>query len=556
MDHNQPPYDSERLLEIADAVFDGTAAAEEVAQLEKMLRNDADARAVYLRFALVHGQLATTVPALACFEPGLPESVSGAQRNGDGAPPRPDPAPASYQRSGRLRRFAALAVALAAAMLVAASLWPGPTKRHGSSATDPKDANVAGRDVASEPPSTYYDNMYLPIETVAMVGSSASGPTTLKVARGATRFASSSGAEVRVEGPAVFGVSSRAGGILFNGSVHARLEKPDATFSVLASNLRVVDLGTEFRVTMLDDQRVRVEVLDGEVDVQSRVRLPLYYWNFDGPKTGAANRSATRGGELTFGRKARRVQGIIGSGAVHFDNTPESFVLVEHGAGTNAGTGAMTCSSGITIEAMLISRWSGAPRDYDEIFRKEDGIYRILLSLQNDDNFGSYARPEVEPGPCLSFGLHVEQQGYSELDMPLDGREGRPSLEQLTDGSPHHIAATYDSFTGKKAIYVDGRLCFEHRFPVGALILSGGPARAEIGNHGGSEPFHGTIDEVAFYDFALTPKEITSHYRNVAAGKTYFGIDAERLSLTRWQSVTRVAAGTERVFNKMTGLPL
>ena len=35
------------------------------------------------------------------------------------------------------------------------------------------------------------------------------------------------------------------------------------------------------------------------------------------------------------------------------------------------------------------------------------------------------------------------------------------------------------------------------------MILSGGPVAATIENHGGSEPFNGTIDELALYDVAI-----------------------------------------------------
>ena len=172
--------------------------------------------------------------------------------------------------------------------------------------------------------------------------------------------------------------------------------------------------------------------------------------------------------------------------------------------------------------------------DYDEIFRKEDGNHRMLLSFQNDDDVNNFDVPEVTPGPCLSFGLHLEQHGYSELDMPLDGRDGRPTMGELTDGRPHHIVAAYDSFTGQKAIYVDGRLRFSHDFPVGNLILNGGPSPAVIGSHRNSEPFTGTIDEVAFYDFALSPDEISAHHQRAMRGEPYFAPQTGPLAPERW----------------------
>src|SRR5205807_7491970 len=143
-------------------------------------------------------------------------------------------------------------------------------------------------------------------------------------------------------------------------------------------------------------------------------------------------------------------------------------------------------------------QWSGEQFDYDEIFRKEDFLDLMLLSFQNDN---------VE-GPNLSFGLMVGGV-YDELDMPLDGVGGRPALADLEDGQPHRIVATYDAATGLKAIYVDGTLRDSVSLAPGSLITSGGPADAVIGNHTYRiEPFTGTIDEVAFYNRALTSSEI------------------------------------------------
>ena len=90
-------------------------------------------------------------------------------------------------------------------------------------------------------------------------------------------------------------------------------------------------------------------------------------------------------------------------------------------------------STGITVFARFRPTWSGGSGDYDEIFRKEDGGNRILLSFQNDANNGA-ATPPVSAGPVLSFGLNVNG-AYSELDMPLDGVAGRPTLAQLADGA-------------------------------------------------------------------------------------------------------------------------
>src|SRR5690606_28780814 len=53
----------------------------------------------------------------------------------------------------------------------------------------------------------------------------------------------------------------------------------------------------------------------------------------------------------------------------------------------------------------------------------------------------------------------------------------------------------------------------------------GNSAVATIGNNSAPDdnvPFSGVIDEVAFYDRALSAAEIAAHYANVQAGDSYF----------------------------------
>jgi len=55
-------------------------------------------------------------------------------------------------------------------------------------------------------------------------------------------------------------------------------------------------------------------------------------------------------------------------------------------------------------------------------------------------------------GPTLSFGLYIDGHGYGELEALLDGEEGRPSLDALRDGKPHHVVASYDAQTDTLSI--------------------------------------------------------------------------------------------------------
>ena len=411
----------------------------------------------------------------------------------------------------------------------------------------------------------HYDDRPFPVATVATIRDTATParsrpitPTTLRAAA-ATSLRSASGAEVELLDAAIFGVSADDEGALFGGGVLARLAAPRARFSVTAANLRVVDLGTSFRVDRIDDGHVAVSVLEGEVEVQSRVRLPVCFWPFDEVGTGGGDDLVDdAGGPLQgrLGAAVRRVPGLVGPGALRFDNTRAAVVTIVGGTAAHVGQGTLAMREGVSIEAVVAPEWSGAPGDYDEIYRKDDGSCRVLFSFQNDGTtHAGFAEPAVAPGACLSFGLCLAGRGYRELDMPLDGRDGRPTRADLADGRPHHVVATFDGFTGTKAIFIDGRLRFAHAYPVGSLILSGGPAPATIGNHNGAEPFTGVIDEVAIYDFALTAEEIALHHARIARGETAWGTRPPAPDFPRWKPVTRLVAGETAEFDQRTGLP-
>ncbi len=244
------------------------------------------------------------------------------------------------------------------------------------------------------------------------------------------------------------------------------------------------------------------------------------YWSFDeGEGDSVVDAYGQNIGRL--GNAATRVAGLVGDGAISFDNSRDAFIDVGAGSNDNFST-----STGITVEALVKPEWSGDAADEDHIFRKQDGTRRIVLAFQHDGEADDRDVP-IDPAeqPVLSFGLNIGGS-YSELDMPLDGREGRPTLAQLKDGAAHHIAATYDSASGVKAIFIDGTLAFSAGFEEGSLIGSGGRATAYIGNMAGrGHPFTGVIDEVAFWDRALSAAEVAAHASKAREGKSYFEED-------------------------------
>lgn len=244
------------------------------------------------------------------------------------------------------------------------------------------------------------------------------------------------------------------------------------------------------------------------------------YWNFDESSSGTGNAlNQAVGDDGVFAGVATRTVGLQGIGAADFSNADGERVAVGN---------SFSAIAGISLELLIMPNWSGSSGDYDHLFRKEDAGARILLSFQNDALNGS-AVPPVAPGPVLSLGL-VVNGSYSEMDMPLDGVAGRPTLAELKDGNAHHVVATYDSTSGNKSIYIDGSLRYGTNLGVGNLLTSGGGAEALIGSGISAGipagAFDGVIDEVALYNAALTASEILVDYNNTLSGKNYFGVSS------------------------------
>lgn len=238
-------------------------------------------------------------------------------------------------------------------------------------------------------------------------------------------------------------------------------------------------------------------------NVTAGLKHSFHFNEFNSGNTMALDSAGTLTG--TFIGSAARTTGLHGStGAAQFNNTA---------GGVNIGRVLdLRDGTGLTIVAWVDSDWLATALDYDSLFRKEDGGNRILFALQNDSN-GPSADPPVANGPALSFGLNVAGAGYRELDVPLDGLDGRPSVADLTNGT-HLLAATYDSATGVKSIWYDGLLIGTRDYADGSGFIFGnspGSAEAGIGGwNGGNEPWNGTIDDFQLYDRALSGAEIAA----------------------------------------------
>ncbi len=170
------------------------------------------------------------------------------------------------------------------------------------------------------------------------------------------------------------------------------------------------------------------------------------------------------------------------------------------------------------IENLTFSVWA-QPRDlsvFREIIRKEDGNQRFLFSFQNDGRF-------------LSLGLNINDV-YYECDAPVN-------IGDVLDNQWHFLCGSFDG--QKMRVFLDGQIIGGRIFnSVGsfqtmsdevyenlnkkedriARLTVGKSAPVMIGSSGGSgEFFDGLLDDLRFYNRALSENEIRDLYRQGAA---------------------------------------
>lgn len=196
----------------------------------------------------------------------------------------------------------------------------------------------------------------------------------------------------------------------------------------------------------------------------------------DGPTTGT-------GSALTFNT------GLITQTTVYqvIASQDTNFVINFDGNDENASipsNNLLRPGTEITIEAW-VNVDDLTTNSEQEIYRKEDGNERHLLSFQNS-------------GTILAFGLATNGV-YAELDVPIS----------LVDYENQwvHIAATYDGAT--KRIYRNG-IEIGNVAAVGTMATTG-TANSHIGSHNGLNEFlDGQIDELRIWSTARNSVEINN----------------------------------------------
>ena len=234
----------DRLQALLTRLRDEQLTPEEVAELDRLVVDDPEARRWYVRLQAMHASLHW----MCAGAEGLPPIDTSAVPSEAAAPIVRAPAPVRPRPRPRLRYWAAAAAVFLA--IAGPALWWWTSPRPLATVTR---VTGIGKDVDGWQPGT-------PL---------AAGTASLPA--GLAEIAFAGGTTVLVEGPARLEVRGRQHLLLHSGRAVVTVPPADQGFLVETTRARIIDLGTEVGVSADDD--TTVQVFTGKVDAE---------WKLDG----------------------------------------------------------------------------------------------------------------------------------------------------------------------------------------------------------------------------------------------------------------------------------
>lgn len=529
----------ERVARLASAWFDGRSSAEELRELNDLLRGDPDTCEHYLDLVEIHATLAHDHAG-----DGIGEFIAGqAEPLGVGAK---RPGNLTGSTAGRWLALAATVAILAAMLgLIAHSL----SRRVIADAEPTTDGGVAVL-------SRLIDADWGPDGNIHEEGDAlASGIFTLR--SGLAQIEFFSGASVIVQGPAELELIDPWLARCRSGRLQVSVPEPARGFTIETVDYRAVDLGTEFALAVGENGRSEVHVIEGEVRLDDHGGSVLRTL-----ATGAGVRADGGGGIFE----------PVTEGGHGFINRRELLTLAEDDWRTrHAGWAhsqekwrddpgvialfdfegqdpwdrqlvnrSRTGTDGAIIGGQwTVGRWPGkgalefkritdrvrvsVPGEFDALTMaasvRIEGLDRWLSSVLLTDGFDAgEAHWQISDQGELIMGVAGARPHHNSISPPVIAPDAL--------GRWLHLAVTINRSGGVVRHYVDGKIVSEHR------ELNLPPLRigdAEIGNWQSqtnlpkSHPirsFNGRMDEFLIFDRALDTEEIARlHSANRETGR-------------------------------------
>ena len=150
---------------------------------------------------------------------------------------------------------------------------------------------------------------------------------------------------------------------------------------------------------------------------------------------------------------------------------------------------------------------------------------------------------------ATSSSLGILSKGVNNYQLYMNGgaifiaSNGTCNLAKSTvtvnNGSFRHVVATINGNVGK--VYVDG----VDRTSAGSSCTIAPTATAlSIASTSGANFFPGVLDEVAIYNYALSPTQVTKHYNGGLGAGWWYCQSKSQMSTTYWNFLTGIYNGT------------
>jgi hypothetical protein len=530
-----------RLSSLVERYFDRESDADEIAELQTLLRENAAAREYYWEVAEWHALLRQW------GEQEWGRDAAKAQRRVTPMPTvsRPVPRPQGNARGKTLTRrkvlrfpFARWATGIAAVAAVVVFLTLQP---HGPVATLDQVAEVSWKSGKFEPNGRLK-------------------PGSFQLETGAAVIAFDRGARVVIEGPAKFELRDDNSMILRDGKARAHVPESAHGFKLQTPRFTAVDIGTQFGCDVSTDGIGELHVFEGNVDLQSgparksSVRLsenqamrvegevstplaarPLAFLS----ETEMAGRQLRESGDLLGAwRMAGRQLDEHPATLLHldFEGTPGADIP-NKSKRAPLGSNAKAINGGATE-----GRWPGkgartfqAPGDRLEFSLPGQFESLTLLAWIRVDSIHGEKNSLVMGHSSQTGEVHWYLYGNGALgvgilskmeDVPGNWRNfhSEPLSTEATPGSWAFIATVLDGPTGIATHYLNGKPVASKdgivRTPLQLTM-------ANVADHESMEPrkpgdppsnFNGSIDELAVLSTALTPEDIARLYQQGKPG--------------------------------------
>ncbi len=240
----------------------GTISEEDSAKLSHYLESSPECRKRWVEHLSLHASLRT-----------MHQSDFGLETAGQLTVATTEPSGTSAQRRYRNRVLLA-ASSLAASLLIAALLyaWVGRDDRVLVEGTDETEARPTDSYVAVIVDT---EDARWSLDSRGSIGTEMQAGEAIHLTSGSVRLDLPVGATVSLKGPAQVTLTGKESLKLHHGDLAARVTNDEVRLQVETPSGRIVDLGTEFLVSVSESGFGTVQVLDGEVEVYNdNVKTP------------------------------------------------------------------------------------------------------------------------------------------------------------------------------------------------------------------------------------------------------------------------------------------